>query len=121
MSFALDLSKACEKAKGHTEIMARKVMLDLFSRVIVKSPVDTGRFRANWNVGYSSPDKTTTSATDSALGKVQTEIATAKLEGSIFLTNSLPYSIRLENGWSGQAPAGMVRLSLVEITSQYGA
>jgi len=27
----------------------------------------------------------------------------------------------LENGWSGQAPAGMVRLSLVEITNQYGA
>ena len=99
MSFALDLSKACEKAKGQAEIMARKVMLDLFSRVIMKSPVDTGRFRANWNVGYGSPDKTTTNATDSALGRVQTEIATAKLGGSIWLSNSLPYSIRLENGW----------------------
>ena len=121
MSFALDLSKACEKAKGQTELAARKVMLDLFSRVIMKSPVDTGRFRANWNVGYGSPDKTTTQSTNSALGKVQAEIATAKLDGSIFLSNSLPYSIRLENGWSVQAPAGMVRLSLVEITNQYGA
>ncbi len=121
MSFALDLSKACEKAKGQTELAARKVMLDLFSRVIMKSPVDTGRFRANWNVGYGSPDKTTTNATDNSLGRVTNEISTAKIGGSIYLSNSLPYSIRLENGWSGQAPAGMVRLSLVEITNQYGA
>src|SRR5574343_1572002 len=107
MSFALDLSKACEKAKGQTEIMARKVMLDLFSRVIMKSPVDTGRFRANWNVGYGSPDTTTTESTESALGKVTKEIVSAELGGKIYLSNSLPYSIRLENGWSGQAPAGM--------------
>lgn len=121
MSFALDLSKACEKAKGQTELVARKVMLDLFSRVIMKSPVDTGRFRANWNVGYGSADKTTSNATDNSLGRVTKEISTAKIGGSIYLSNSLPYSIRLENGWSGQAPAGMVRLSLVEITNQYGA
>ena len=126
MSFALDLSKACEKAKGQAEIMARKVMLDLFSRVIMKSPVDTGRFRANWNVGYGSPDKTTTNATDSALGRVQTEIATAKLGGSIWLSNSLPYSHVLEFGRASgkpgslQAPQGMVRISLIEITSVYG-
>lgn len=120
-TFGLDLKKACEKAKGQTELVARKVMLDLFSRVIMKSPVDTGRFRANWNVGYGSPDKTTTQSTNSALGKVTQEISTARLGGSIYLSNSLPYSIRLENGWSGQAPAGMVRLSLVEITNQYGA
>ena len=121
MNFALDLAKACEKAKGQTEIMARKVMLDLFSRVIMKSPVDTGRFRANWNVGYGSPDTATTESTDSALGKVTKEIVSAELGGKIYLSNSLPYSLRLERGWSGQAPAGMVRLSLVEITNQYGA
>ncbi len=121
MTFALDLAKACEKAKGHTEIMVRKVMLDLFSRVIIKSPVDTGRFRANWNVGYGSPDTATTESTESALGKVTKEIVSAELGGKIDLSTSLPYSVRLENGWSGQAPAGMVRLSLVEITNQYGA
>jgi hypothetical protein len=39
----------------------------------------------------------------------------------IFLTNALPYAIRLENGWSKtQAPQGMVKLSLAEITAKYG-
>ena len=126
MSFALDLSKACEKAKGQTEMVARKVMLDLFSRVIMKSPVDTGRFRANWNVGYGSPDKTTTNATDNSLGRVTNEISTAKIGGSIYLSNSLPYSHVLEFGRASgkpgslQAPQGMVRISLIEITSVYG-
>ena len=126
MSFSLDLAKACEKAKGQTEIMARKVMLDLFSRVIMKSPVDTGRFRANWNVGYGSPDTTTTNSTDSALGKVTKEIVSAELGGKIYLSNSLPYSHVLEFGRASgkpgslQAPQGMVRISLIEITSVYG-
>ena len=125
-TFALDLKKACDKAKGQTELVARKVMLDLFSRVIMKSPVDTGRFRANWNVAYGSPDTSTTEAKDksgsASVGKMQKQVISAPMGGSVFLTNSLPYSMRLEyDSWSKQAPAGMVRLSLVEITNQYGA
>jgi hypothetical protein len=30
----------------------------------------------------------------------------------IYLTNSLPYARRLEYGWSKQAPAGMVRITV---------
>ena len=92
MSFALDLSKACEKAKGQTEMVARKVMLDLFSRVIMKSPVDTGRFRANWNVAIGSPDLSTTEATDDSprgnpsVTKMQKTVLGSKfIDQSIFL------------------------------------
>jgi hypothetical protein len=31
-----------------------------------------------------------------------------------YITNNLPYAERLEYGWSGQAPSGMIRLSLAE-------
>lgn len=48
-TFALDLSKQIEAAKAKTELVAKKTMIELFNRVIQKSPVDTGRFRANWN------------------------------------------------------------------------
>lgn len=138
-TFGLDLSKACEKAKGKTELVARKIMLELFSKVIMKSPVGNpelwqkpvkgyvgGRFRANWNVAYGSPDTSTTEAKDksgsASVGKMQKQVLSAPIGGSVFLTNSLPYSMRLEyDSWSKQAPGGMVRLSLVEITNQYGA
>lgn len=131
MSFALDLSRAVEKTKGKTELMVKKVMLELFTKVVEKSPVDTGRFRSNWLVGYGSPNLITTLETDksgsAALGKIATNVSSAKIDGkSIFLTNSLPYSLILENGrengkpGSLQAPQGMVRISLIEITSAYG-
>ncbi|VEB42983.1 Uncharacterised protein [Chromobacterium violaceum] len=37
-----------------------------------------------------------------------------------WLVNPMPYAVKLEYGWSKQAPAGMVRLTLAEISSHYG-
>lgn len=122
MTFALDLSKAIEKAKDNAELAVRKITIELFSNVILKSPVDTGRFRANWNCSIGSPDKSTSEATDKegagSIGRVRSEVTKYTLDGrSIYLANSLPYAERLENGWSNQAPQGMVRLSIVEINN----
>lgn len=125
MSFTVDLSRLVETAKGKTDLVVKKVMLETFSKVIYKSAVDTGRFRANWIVGYSSPDRTTSLDTDKSgagtIGRITSEITGAKLDGkSIYLTNSLPYSLRLENGYSQQSPQGMVKITLMEISAKYG-
>lgn len=124
-NFTLDLSRLVEKAKGKTDLAVRKVMLETFSKVIYKSPVDTGRFRSNWLLQYGAPNLSTTLETDksggSTVGRVAADIQSTRLDGkSIFLTNSLDYSITLENGSSKQAPQGMVRLSIIEITAKYG-
>ena len=121
-TFALDLSKAIEKAKGQTEAVIKKAAFSVFQSVIQKSPVDTGRFRANWNLSVGNPDLSTSEATDktgsASIGKVASGITQYKLsDGSVFLTNNLPYAMRLEDGYSGQAPNGMVRLSIVEFNN----
>ena len=36
----------------------------------------------------------------------------------IYIQNNLPYANRLENGWSNQAPAGMVALTIAEVEAQ---
>ncbi len=135
MTFALDLNKAIEKAKDKADLAVRKITIELFSNVILKSPVgnpDTwkypvegyvgGRFRANWNCSIGSPDRSTSEETDksgsAAIGRVRSEVTKYTLDGrSIYLANSLPYAERLENGWSNQAPQGMVRLSIIEINN----
>lgn len=38
----------------------------------------------------------------------------------IYIANGLPYILRLENGWSKQAPAGMVAITLAELPSLAG-
>ncbi len=119
-TFALNLAKQIEAAKDKAESIVKVTMIELFNRVIQKSPVDTGRFRANWNCSIGSPDLSTSQAIDpsgsGAISKATSTVVSYTLNGqSVFLTNNLPYADRLENGWSKQAPNGMVRLSVMEI------
>ena len=112
-SWSIPLDKFAQRAGARLEDVARKVTLDLFSSVVRLSPVDTGRFRANWNVSYGTPDLTVTESTQQGRGATEAAKAlTLPVGGVLYLANALPYSLRLENGWSKQAPTGMVKLSV---------
>jgi len=104
----------------------RTVSLQSLKLVMVKSPVDEGTFRGNWNVGVNkinvSVDTDYTSNTNKK--KIDTvkfnegsnRIGSLKIGDTINISNSLPYSTRIEYGWSDQAPSGVVRLTLIELT-----
>lgn len=120
-TFQLDIARFVAKAKGNVDLVVRKVALDLFKRVILKSPVDTGRFRGNWQVAIGSipagvleiEDKSGTAT----IARVTAETLNLRAGQTITLVNNLAYARALEYGWSKQAPAGMVRLTVQE----YGA
>lgn len=102
----------------------RAVAMETVSRVMLRTPVDTGRARANWNVSMDAPIDATSDFADwqGALdGNVGTANAAdfnfAGRRRALFLANGLPYIERLEAGWSKQAPAGMVALTLAEMQS----
>jgi hypothetical protein len=117
--FALQLAEFAKKAGANADLVVQKVAIDLLGRVVMRSPVDTGRFRANWAVTVGAPSAGTTEATDkSGAGAVEAGarvLASFQVGPSIYITNNLPYGPRLEyEGWSKQAPAGMVRVSVAE-------
>jgi hypothetical protein len=124
--FSLDLSRLVARANGQADTGVRKIMLEAFSGMVKKSPVDTGRFRANFVIGHGAPNVTTSTTTDKSgggtIGRIASAVATTRLmDGAlIFCTNSLPYALKLENGSSKQAPAGIVKLTLTEIQARYG-
>lgn len=79
-----------------------------------------GRFRGNWQVTFDTKatgqleridpqgDSTKSAASQVVLG-FTSEV------GTIWAVNNLPYGPRLEfEGWSSQAPSGMVRVSVTE-------
>jgi hypothetical protein len=112
MSFSIPIDKLAAKSKAKLETVARRATLQVFTEVVQASPVDTGRFRANWNGSSGSPDYTTTASTNQGRGLQEASKAlTANLASLMYLTNALPYARRLEYGWSQQAPSGMVRIS----------
>lgn len=119
MGFAADLKKLCDKAGDKSESVVRNVALQLQTQMVERSPVDTGRFKNNWMPGIGQANTATTEQADKtgagAIGRTQATLAGWKPGQTIWLTNSLPYAMRLENGWSQQAPSGMVRLAVQNV------
>jgi len=117
MSFSLDLEKFAKKAGNNAAAVVKKVGIDMFSQVVVRTPVDTGRARGNWQVSFNSPASGTLNDLDPSGRNTQMQISgkmTGWKQGDIWMTNNLPYARRLEYGWSKQAPGGMVRLTVRE-------
>lgn len=117
-AFSDDLAKFEAKTSEKLDLAVRKIALELFSRVILKTPVDTGRARANWQVSIGALPNGTLQLEDKT-GQATISAATARTAGVeagdvIYLSNNLPYAERLEDGYSLQAPAGMVALSVQE-------
>ena len=117
-SFSLQIEKWTEETQKRVTLAVRKIALDVFERIILKSPVDTGRFRGNWQVQIGSIPTGTLEIDDKSgqvtLAKAQAEVLGVKAGDTIFLINNLPYARRLEYGWSNQAPEGMVRTTVAE-------
>jgi hypothetical protein len=134
-NFALDVSKWVEKVKGREDTVVRKISLDMFSRVVMRSPVGQpklwkhpappgyvgGRFRNNWYVSIDTPSNESNSKPDASgegsLGRIRGSLTEIHAGMRIFLTNNLPYAWRLETGWSTQAPSGMVGITVTEFQS----
>lgn len=102
----------------------RRVSTEMLQGVIVRSPVDSGAFRSNHRVsvngadnGYdvSQQDKSGTTA----LSDGSVKILQAKMGDKVYIQNNLPYAVRLENGWSQQAPSGIYALTFLSISSKY--
>lgn len=127
-TFALDISRFVKKAQGNIDLVQKKVMLDMGKRIIMRTPVDTGRARANWMFGISTPKQQTVTTVDkgpttqdgrgasTTVTKFTSDLLSAGeiKDRSMFLTNSVEYILPLEYGYSQQALGGMVRLTVAE-------
>lgn len=121
-NFTLDLNKFIDKTSRTADAEVRKICLDLLTGIVLKTPVDTGRARANWFTSIGSPSAKVTVSTDPSGSSTISGALTAisKATGNVlWITNNLPYIYRLEfEGWSKQAPAGMVRVTINDIKRQ---
>lgn len=113
--FSIPLDRLAERYNAKLEQVVRQSTFQLFNAVQLRSPVDTGRFRGNWNVSYNAPDFVTTPSTNANRAAIEVQKAlTLPVGGITYMSNGLPYARRLEYGYSKQAPQGMVRISVRE-------
>lgn len=104
-------------ANNQMEKLLRAAVLETDSLLKQASPVDTGRFRASWQVGENAapggiapPGSYGAVAPLTRLGYSQERI------GNIYsVHNNLPYAEPLANGSSKQANAGWVQLAAKDV------
>ena len=134
MSFALDIQKFAKKCVTRSDLVVRKVVLDIGRSLVEKTPVGNpdlwqnpdnkpegyigGHARANWShsIGaqviqeFDVVDATGGASIDRIISSVPVKAA-----GEVhYIQNSLPYMQALEDGHSTQAPNGMVALTETE-------
>jgi hypothetical protein len=113
-SFKIDLKEFADKVGVEVEVVTRKIGMEAWTGVTKKTPVDTGRARANWNMGVGNIDLSTSETTSPSRPSLK------KGDGlnALYITNNLPYIESLEKGSSKQAPNGMVEVTMTEIKGQ---
>lgn len=95
------------------EILLRATILETDSRLKLQSPVDTGRFRASWQIGENAADSSPVPPGNYGANirppkGDNYQAGQEKLGNYYSIHNNLPYAESLAQGSSKQAPAGWI-------------
>ncbi|OOF56143.1 hypothetical protein BKK56_03940 [Rodentibacter genomosp. 2] len=121
-SFSADIDKFIRLVEQKADVVMRKTALELTNKVQKKTPVDSGQLRASWTSAINALPTTYNGNSDAVM--------TVKFGDTWFLGTNKPYAPQLEyglypnppksksgktmNGFSKQAPQGMIRISVQE-------
>ncbi|MDD2114169.1 HK97 gp10 family phage protein [Pseudomonas asiatica] len=101
----------------------RVIALAMLNEIVLRSPVDTGRFRGNNIVSVGSPVYTSSVNVDPT-GSETIQQGVRVMTGlepytQVFIQNNLIYAVPLEDGHSQQAPAGIYAVSFNSVSQAY--
>jgi hypothetical protein len=131
-TFAVQLQNFADKTAKQADDLVGLITVKAAQRLDERSPVGDatywkhpapkgyvgGRFRGNWQLGVGTIPSGETGRIDPAGSATLEAIISAVPEqaaGHVFyLTNNSPYGQRIEDGWSRQAPNGLVALTAME-------
>lgn len=115
-SFAESLAAFAEQTKEAIDDVFREVVIEIGTSVIRLSPVDTGRFKGNWQFTVGTPSNQSIDTFDKAgqetIATLVAEVSKLEAGQVAYIVNNLVYGVPLEYGHSDQAPAGMVQITL---------
>lgn len=136
MTFATDMTKFCRDiAPAYVAKTIRRTVIEIGARAVERSPVGDalywsrpappgyvgGRFRGNWQYGVGSAPSGELDRIDAGgnatVADITGGVMASRASGVHYVVNNLPYAERIENGWSRQAPEGIVSLLELEFQS----
>lgn len=124
--FQGDIEKWIKQVKSGLDEVIREFVKAVHADLVKGSPVDTGRFRANWQITYNHiPMYALNEYDKSGNATIAAGIRTANAlplgrggaVTTIYFSNMLIYANALEYGHSQQAPAGVLGLVAIRLRS----
>lgn len=115
--------EACEKTINAT-------VLNMYKKIIDRTPIGNpalwhppywpknytpGKLKAAWTISLNGDETKTL-----GIGSLGLNINSLSSNKKIAISNDQPYVQRVENGWSTQAPAGMMKVTVAEYTDILG-
>lgn len=118
-----------------TKEAVTQVAVDLHRRLVMYTPVDTGRARAGWIISKSERTARFTPppgrynvpvarviSSDAGSTIIGTDVAVPYEKGKdVFVTNNVPYIEALDNGHSQQAPQGFSERAVNEVVRKFSS
>jgi len=122
-NFNKALDESSKRIHGDFQKFHRQVCLEVLKRIVLRTPVDTGRARGNWQTeigkqasGTLDVEGSAGEMTDFSIGNAITKLADIPAFSIVHLTNNVSYVYYLEyDRRSSQAPEGMVEITLSEL------
>ena len=129
--WSVPVDHIAHRFEGDLDKTVRAISLELFTLLLIRSPVDTGRFRGNWLVSFDDwpggdgggfgasvrdggdREANARSAQEHAMRQAS-KFSKGKAGVKVLMVNNVPYSVELELGSSQQAPHGVVRVTAEE-------
>lgn len=121
------VKRLTEKELERTNKVIRATIFDVWTRIMVETPVDKGFARGAWMIGGQPTNELGSKNKNKGGSYVQSKTPKNILGKKLFLFNNLPYIQKLEfgrygnkptekvtaRGFSRLAPKGMVRVNLI--------
>lgn len=143
--FVLSIDRWVEKTGIALDTFVKRVVFEIYYDVVTMTPVDTGRLRANYQIGVNfrpsgevstfvqaSPKekgrhratmavRVGSAGVSEAMGKATEAMGGVTWGTLVYIVNNLPYALPIEFGSSKQAPNGMVRIAVKRMADKLKA
>jgi len=121
--FNKEIDEFAKSIQDEAMTMLRKIVLEALRRLVMKTPVDTGRARGGWQVTIGSPAEGQTGKQDKegreTIAKGLPALKDFDPYQIVWISNNVDYIEFLEHGSSEQAPAGMLAITVEELRTMF--
>lgn len=121
--FNNEIDNFAKSIPGKVIALQKKIVLEALRQIVLRTPVDTGRARGNWQTTIVQPAGGQLDAVDKqgdeTITKGLAAIATLLPYQVVYIANNLEYIEFLEDGSSKQTPEGMVKMTVEELRQMF--